>query len=73
MDSAKQRGDAGKMLGKGNKEAESAQHAAVTERASETDVSEVSALKHEANEMKAKEDLSSVNTVLMSFCSQSLV
>lgn len=48
MDSAKRRGDAGKMLGKGNKEAESAQHAAVTERASD----EVSALKHEANEIK---------------------
>lgn len=67
MDSAKQRGDAGKMLGKGNKEAESAQHAAVTERASETDVSEVSALKHEANEIKAEEDQLSV---LMSLCSQ---
>lgn len=70
MDSAKQRGDAGKMLGKGNKEAESARHAAVTERASQTDVSEVSALKHEANDIKAEEDRL---TVLMSFCSQSLV
>lgn len=67
MDSAKQRGDAGKMLGKGNKEAEHAQLAAVTERASETDVSEVSALKHEASEIKAEEDQLSV---LMSFCSQ---
>lgn len=55
------------MLGKGNKEAERAQLAAVTERASETDVSEVSALKHEASEMKAEEDQLSV---LMSFCSQ---
>lgn len=67
MDSAKQRGDAGKMLGKGNKEAERAQLAAVTERASETDVSEVSALKHETSEIKAEEDQLSV---LMSFCSQ---
>lgn len=59
MDSAKQRGDAGKMLGKGNKEAEA--HSTLQSQ-SEHQKQTSQRLKHEAEEDQL--------SVLMSFCSQ---